>query len=132
MKYFITQPTEQRIKEMAVCDRPRERMILRGAEALSDQELLAILIGSGNKERSVNAIAKDLMELLDKKAVVTNDELMNIPGLGTAKATLIGAALELGRRRLPPKRRQISTPTCSALRLQDAGALLKHLPQWCS
>jgi DNA repair protein RadC len=56
---------------MAVCDRPRERMILRGAEALSDQELLAILIGSGNKERSVNAIAKDLMELLDKKAVVT-------------------------------------------------------------
>lgn len=111
MKYFITQPTEQRIKEMAVCDRPRERMILRGAEALSDQELLAILIGSGNKERSVNAIAKDLMELLDKKAVVTNDELMNIPGLGTAKATLIGAALELGRRRLPPKRRQISTPS---------------------
>ena len=86
-------------------------MLLRGAEALSDQELLAILIGSGNKERTVNAIAKDVMELLDRKAVVSNDELMNIPGLGTAKATLIAAALELGRRRLPPKRRQISTPS---------------------
>lgn len=111
MKYLFSHPTEQKIKEMAVCDRPRERMLLRGAEALSDQELLAILIGSGNKERTVNAIAKDVMELLDRKAVVSNDELMNIPGLGTAKATLIAASLELGRRRLPPKRRQISTPS---------------------
>lgn len=96
---------------MAVCDRPRERLILRGgAEALSDQELLSILIGSGNRDRPVNAIAKDLLELLDRKPMATNEDLMAIGGLGMAKATLIGASLELGRRRLPAKRRQISTP----------------------
>ncbi|MGE4584915.1 MAG: RadC family protein [Sphaerochaeta sp.] len=119
MKYLITQPTEQRIKEMAVCDRPRERMLSRGAESLSDQELLAILIGSGNRERSVNAIAKDLMEILDTKASISNEDLLGIPGLGMAKATLIAASLELGRRRLPAKRRQISTPS-------DIFPLIRH------
>lgn len=111
MKYKTMESTEQRIKEMAVNDRPRERMLMRGSEALSDQELLTILIGSGSKDRSVSAIARDLMELLDRKSQVNNEELMSIPGLGTAKATLIAAALELGRRRLPPKRRQISSPS---------------------
>ncbi len=96
---------------MAVCDRPRERMLSRGAESLSDQELLAILIGSGNRERSVTAIAKELLELLDRKPLVTNEDLMGIAGLGLAKASLISAALELGRRRLTAKRRQISTPS---------------------
>jgi DNA repair protein RadC len=110
MKYQINQQTERRIKEMAVCDRPRERLIQRGAEALSDQELLSILIGSGNRDRPVNTIAKDLLELLDRKPMANNEDLMAIGGLGMAKATLIGAALELGRRRLPAKRRQISTP----------------------
>ncbi|MXI86694.1 RadC family protein [Sphaerochaeta halotolerans] len=119
MKYQIYKPTEQRIKEMAACDRPRERLILRGAEALSDQELLSILIGSGNRDRSVNAIAKDLLDLLDRKPIATNEDLMAIGGLGMAKATLIGAALELGRRRLPAKRRQISTPA-------DIFPLIRH------
>ncbi|MGH0052233.1 MAG: RadC family protein [Sphaerochaetaceae bacterium] len=119
MKYLINQPTEQRIKEMAVCDRPRERLIQYGAEALSDQELMTILIGSGNRDRAVNSIAKDLLELLDTKPVATNEDLMSITGLGMAKATLIGAALELGRRRLPAKRRQISTPS-------DIYPLIRH------
>jgi DNA repair protein RadC len=119
MKYQINKPPEQRIKEMAVCDRPRERLILRGAEALSDQELLSILIGSGNRDRSVTAIARDLLELLDRKPMATNEDLMAIGGLGMAKATLIGAALELGRRRLPAKRRQISTPS-------DIFPLIRH------
>ncbi|MGE4454786.1 MAG: DNA repair protein RadC [Sphaerochaeta sp.] len=119
MKYHISQPTEQRIKEMAVCDRPRERLVQRGAEALSDQELLSILIGSGNRDRSVTAISKDLLSLLDKKPIPSNEDLQSIDGLGMAKATLIGAALELGRRRLPAKRRQISTPS-------DIYPLIRH------
>jgi len=110
MKYLIQQPTELRIKELAVCDRPRERLIKQGAESLSDQELFSILIGSGNRDRSVTSIAKELMELLDKKGQVSNDDLLAVSGLGMAKATLITAALELGRRRLPAKRRQISSP----------------------
>ncbi len=119
MKYLIDQPTEQRIKEMAVCDRPRERMLQKGAQALSDQELLTILIGSGNRGRSVRTIAKELLELLDKKPLATNEDLMAISGLGLAKATLIGAALELGRRKLPAKKRQISTPS-------DIYPLIRH------
>ena len=54
---MIARPHDKRIKEMEVHNRPRERMAERGAEALSDQELLAILIGSGNKERSVTTIS---------------------------------------------------------------------------
>ena len=110
MKYLINTPSDQRIKDMDVCDRPRERMVSGGAESLSDLELLAILIGSGSKERPVNSIAKELLEVMDKKAVVSHDDLRNIQGLGMAKTTLICAALELGRRRLPAKKRQISTP----------------------
>jgi len=110
MKYLINTPSDQRIKDMDVHDRPRERMVSGGAESLSDLELLAILIGSGSKERPVNSIAKELLEVLDKKAIVSHDDLRNIPGLGMAKTTLICAALELGRRRLPAKKRQISTP----------------------
>ncbi|HKL58139.1 MAG TPA: DNA repair protein RadC [Sphaerochaeta sp.] len=110
MKYLINTPSDQRIKDMAVHDRPRERMVSGGAESLSDLELLAILIGSGSKERPVNAIAKQLLEVMDKNAIVGHDDLRNIPGLGIAKTTLICAALELGRRRLPAKKRQISTP----------------------
>jgi len=94
-------------------------MLSKGVEALTDQELFSILIGSGNRGRGVTAIARDLMELLDRKATVTHAELVQIAGLGTAKATLIEAALELGRRRLPPKRRQIVTPA-------DIYPLIRH------
>ncbi len=110
MKYLINIPSEQRIKDMDVHDRPRERMVSGGAESLSDLELLAILIGSGSKERPVNSIAKELLEVMDKNAIVSHDDLRNISGLGLAKTTLVCAALELGRRRLPAKKRQISTP----------------------
>lgn len=104
---------------MAVCDRPRERMMAKGVEALTDQELFAILIGSGNRTRGVTTIARDLMELLDRCPMASHGDLLQIQGLGTAKATLIGAALELGRRRLPPKRRQIATPA-------DIYPLIRH------
>ena len=78
MRYIINEPHDLKIKEMAVCDRPRERMLSKGVEALTDQELFSILIGSGNRGRSVTAIARDLMELLDRKATVTHSELIQI------------------------------------------------------
>lgn len=110
MKYLIHETEGQRIQDMAVHDRPRERMMARGAESLSDLELLAILIGSGSKERPVTSIAKALLTVMDKSTTISHDDLLKIPGLGIAKATLVAAALELGRRRLPAKKRQISTP----------------------
>ena len=84
-------------------------MVSGRAESLSDLELLAILIAC-SKERPVNSIAKELLEVMDKKAIVAHEDLRNISGLGMAKTTLICAELELGRRRLPAKKRQISTP----------------------
>ena len=85
---------------MEVHDRPRERMAERGAETLNDQELLTILIGSENKERSVTTIAREVMELLDQRNRITQEELTAIPELDPAKATIIIATLELERRRL--------------------------------
>lgn len=90
------------IKEMIPEERPRERLLARGAEALSMTELLAILIGSGMKDRSALDIARELSGDLLKNAQLarTQDarELTKIPGLGPARAAVIMAALELGRR----------------------------------
>jgi DNA repair protein RadC len=100
----------KRIKEMDVRDRPRERMQSVGADALADEELLAILIGSGSKEYPVGKVAHEVLSLIDRKPNLEFEDLKTIKGLGPAKQTLIFAALELGRRRLPLKRRQISQP----------------------
>ena len=110
MKYFQNTLSSKRIKEMNVCDRPRERMQEKGADALSDEELLAILIGSGSKENPVGNVAHDLLSLIDRKPNLEYEDLKSIKGLGPAKGSLIFAALEFGRRRLPLKRRQISQP----------------------
>lgn len=91
------------IKAWAKDDRPREKLRLRGAENLSDSELLAILIRNGTPRRSAVDLAKDVLVLgknhlglLGKLAV---KDLMRVKGIGEAKAITISAALELGRRR---------------------------------
>ncbi len=91
------------IKSWAEEDRPREKLLLKGKQSLTDAELLAIIIGSGNAEQSavelsrqiLASIQHDLFEL-GKKPV---DYLMQFKGIGEAKAISIVAALELGRRR---------------------------------
>lgn len=90
---------------------PRERMILNGAITLSDQELLTVLLGSGIKGHPVHKIAEKILKLLDKlnQEVVLQD-LLNIVGLGNAKALTILAALELGRRIFIPRRWKIQSP----------------------
>ncbi|MDR1931230.1 MAG: DNA repair protein RadC [Spirochaetales bacterium] len=91
--------------------RPRERLITFGVKSLSDQELLAILIGSGNKSGGVQRIAASVLDLLDRtNADLTPEALTALPGVGTAKATLILAALEFSRRRLCPAHRKIAFP----------------------
>ena len=91
------------IKNWAVDDRPREKLLLKGASSLSDSELLGILINNGNKEKSAVEIAKDILKLgsnnLNELGKLSLKELQKVKGIGEAKAITIAAALELGRRR---------------------------------
>ena len=91
-----------KIKEMSEEDRPRERLCSKGAEALSNAELLAILIGSGTKEHSALRIAEEMTrnEGLYRQVARWHrvQEFKHIKGLGNARAARILAAMELGRR----------------------------------
>ncbi len=97
---YITKPT---IKMWAEDDRPREKMLLKGHKALSDSELIAILIGSGTRQKSAVELAQELLEKANNNlsdfARKSIKELQQIKGIGVAKAITIAAALELGRRR---------------------------------
>ncbi len=91
------------IKNWAVDDRPREKLLTKGASVLSDSELLAILINNGHKEKSAVELAKEILKLggdnLNELGKLSLKELQKIKGIGEAKAITIAAALELGRRR---------------------------------
>jgi DNA repair protein RadC len=87
-------------------DRPRERLIREGPEALSDQELLAAFLVSGVKGRNVTLLARDLVERLDReKAIPPVQELCRLMGLGESKACAITAMLEYSRRKWEPGRK---------------------------
>jgi DNA repair protein RadC len=69
-------------------DRPREKLLRKGASALSDQELLAILLGKGTPGMDVMTLASKLARLIDEKGLdVKADDLSQFPGVGDAKAT---------------------------------------------
>ena len=96
-------PNSSTIKAWAEEDRPREKMLAKGKEALSDAELVAILLGSGNSEETAVDLArhvlKDVGDNLINLSKLSIKELMAYRGIGEAKAVTIAAALELGRRR---------------------------------
>lgn len=91
------------IKAWAEDDRPREKLLNKGCAALSDAELIAILIASGNREMSAvelsQLILRDVNHNLTALAKLNLHDLMAYRGIGEAKAISIAAALELGRRR---------------------------------
>lgn len=91
------------IKSWAEDDRPREKLLKRGKQNLSDVELLAILIGSGTRKETAvglsQRILKSVENNLNELGKVSIAELMRFNGIGEAKAITIAAALELGRRR---------------------------------
>jgi DNA repair protein RadC len=96
----------------AISIKPREKLILYGAQHLTDKELLAILLGTGIKGKNVSILAEEVLNILDKNNYKTEiKDLLSISGLGNAKSTTISASLELSRRILCPDRRKITSPS---------------------
>ena len=95
--------TIQSIKNWATEDRPREKMLEKGREALSDAELLAILIRSGNNDESAVDLSRHILNDVGDNLITLSqlsiNDLISYKGIGEAKAVSIAAALELGRRR---------------------------------
>jgi DNA repair protein RadC len=92
-----------KIKDWAPEDRPREKLLEKGINSLSDAELIAILLGSGTKNETAVEVAKRLLKNsnnnLNELGKLTVNDLIKQKGLGPARAITIIAALELGRRR---------------------------------
>lgn len=108
------------IKDWSEADRPREKLLLKGQESLSEAELLAILIGSGSRsESAVELCRRILLDASNKLGKIARYEIIDLTkykGIGEAKAISIIAALELGRRRLLEN----PTPKPSVLSSQEA------------
>ena len=101
----------KKIKDLSAAERPREKLQAKGPEALSDLELLAILLGSGTKESDVLTVAGRILKVLDgRNEKLSLEELQKIEGVGPAKASLLAAALEFARRRIRPEGLRISFP----------------------
>ena len=90
------------IREIPHIDRPREKLVSKGAEMLSAVELVTVILGSGTRRKTVQQIARAILHKLDKQSGrVDVNELLSIEGVGLAKACQIVASLEFARRRLP-------------------------------
>jgi DNA repair protein RadC len=105
------------IKSWAADDRPREKLLLKGKRSLSDAELLALLIGSGNKHETAVDLCKRILQSsnnnLNELAKRSVADLMKFRGIGEAKAITIVAALELGSRREVSETLHRQQITCS-------------------
>jgi DNA repair protein RadC len=100
--------------------RPRERLLSKGPAALSDRELLAILLNTGIRGKNVNVLAEELLNLLDRNNEIPPiEEISRLSGLGESKACAITAMLEFGRRRWGSLQTKINNPS-------DIYSLLRH------
>lgn len=112
----------RKILNWAEEDRPREKMLQKGRNALTDAELLAILLGSGTVSESAVDVAKKLLSgvnnNLHELARLSVADLMKVRGIGTAKAITLIAALELGRRKRDETARR-RNPITSSLQVYE-------------
>lgn len=125
-----------RIADLPISERPRERLMALGAKHLTTAELIAILLGTGQGKGKLSAVglgqyilqqlSQDQRDPMDVLRDIKHQELMNIHGVGPAKATTILAAVELGKRAFlsrPSERTVIDNPTAAA-------AALSHDLMW--
>jgi len=100
------------IKDLPLEVRPRERLLNKGPGALSDVELLAILLNSGIPGKNVIKVAEELLDLLDRsREIPLVEEIESISGLGEAKTCAIAAMLEFGYRRWGSNGKRIRNPS---------------------
>ncbi len=129
--------TKLSIKSWAEADRPREKLLAKGKSALSEAELIAILIGSGNTQESAVELSKRILNSVDNNLVELGkldvNALCKFKGIGEAKAISIIAALELGRRRneqTTPERESITSSRQAFNLLHPILADLPHEEFW--
>ncbi|MBO0321703.1 DNA repair protein RadC [Muricauda sp. CAU 1633] len=105
------------IKNWADDDKPREKLVQKGSFVLSDAELIAILIGSGNKDESAVELSKRILASvghnLNELGKLTVNQLKKFKGIGEAKAVTIAAALEMGRRRRGEEAQKVTKVSAS-------------------
>jgi len=120
-----------KITDWAVEDRPREKLIRKGASTLSDAELLAILISSGIKQKSALDLARELLGIvnnnLNSLGKLTIADLRKLNGIGPARAVTIAAALELGRQRKLAEVEDVTQIKCSKNVADIFGPILSDL-----
>lgn len=111
----------KKVLQIAPSERPRERLLAGGPARLSDLELLAVMLGSGNKACGVMSLAAKTLDVLDSRnGNLTLSDLTHLSGLGGARAAMIMAALEFSRRRIKPEGTKIRQPS-------DVLPLVQHL-----
>jgi DNA repair protein RadC len=94
----------KKLKDLPLDERPREKLLKKGAESLSDQELMAIILGKGSQKNDGLALAKQLIKTIDEKGInIQAQEILDIDGIGEGKATTIAAAFEFVRRQIKPE-----------------------------
>ena len=99
-----------KIKDLPKEGRPREKLLLFGAQNLSDRELISIILGKGIKGKDIFSLSEEVLNQLDFLNYEVNEaHLMNIAGLGKAKIAAIAAAIEFSRRILCPKSKRIKS-----------------------
>ena len=113
-------------------DKPREKLMLKGKSALSDAELIAILIGSGSRNESAVALSKRILASVDNNlnalGKLSIQQLINFKGIGEAKAISILAAMELGRRRRAEDAVELKKITSSKMIFEIMQPIIGELP----
>jgi len=103
---------KRKINNLPENERPREKLLEKGASSLQDYELLAVLLGKGSKKIDVITLAKKLIPIIDEKGTdLSIDDLIHFNGMGLAKSSIILSAIEFTRRRVKPEGIQIEIPS---------------------